>query len=147
VRAAAAGALDDPGISVVEGALAAAALGATALHDPTEGGLASGLHEVAAAAGVGIVVDRDAVAWFEPGLALCAAVGLDAWATLASGAAIATFPAPVASRAIAELAAAGHVVAELGVVTDGAGVLDTGGTPIPWPARDELARLTEEEWR
>ena len=50
VLAAAARALDDPGVCVVEAALAAADLGATALHDPTEGGIAAGLHELAAAA-------------------------------------------------------------------------------------------------
>jgi hydrogenase expression/formation protein HypE len=61
VRRAAAAALDDPGVSVVEAALAAGDLGASALHDPTEGGLAAGLHELAAAAGVAVRVDRSAV--------------------------------------------------------------------------------------
>jgi hydrogenase maturation factor len=66
-----------PGISVVEAALAAAQLGATAMHDPTEGGLAAGLHEVASAAGVALRLDRDRVIWFEPGLAVCHALGAD----------------------------------------------------------------------
>jgi hydrogenase maturation factor len=82
---AAANAFDEPGISVVEAALAAADLGATALHDPTEGGLAGGLHELAARAEVAVVVDRERIVWFSPGLAVCAALRADPWATLASG--------------------------------------------------------------
>ena len=60
----AAAALVDPGISVVEAALAAADLGARALHDPTEGGLATGLAELADASRVGITLDRAPVRWF-----------------------------------------------------------------------------------
>jgi len=60
-------ALDRPGNAVVEQALSAAGLGATALHDPTEGGLASGLHEMAAASRVCLRIDRESILWFEPG--------------------------------------------------------------------------------
>ena len=67
VREAAAAAVTNPGISVVEGALLAAEVGASALHDPTEGGLSAGLHELAEAAGVALVVRTDAVLWFEDG--------------------------------------------------------------------------------
>src|SRR5262249_34990755 len=49
VFAAARNALTEPGISVVDAALAATELGATAMHDPTEGGLAAGLCELAVA--------------------------------------------------------------------------------------------------
>jgi hydrogenase maturation factor len=65
VRAAAA-TVDDPGISVVETALAAAELSATALHDPTEGGLAAGLDELAARDEVAVIVDRGRILWFSP---------------------------------------------------------------------------------
>ena len=43
----AAGSLADPGISVVDAALRATTLGASAMHDPTEGGLSAGLYEMA----------------------------------------------------------------------------------------------------
>ena len=49
----AAGALSEPGISVVDAALRATVLGATAMHDPTEGGLSAGLYEMAETAGIG----------------------------------------------------------------------------------------------
>jgi hydrogenase expression/formation protein HypE len=61
VLEAARAALDRPGISVVEPALLAAELEVKALHDPTEGGLAAGLHEMAYAAGVRIRIEREAV--------------------------------------------------------------------------------------
>ena len=140
-RQAATGGLDDPGISVVEAALAASDLGASALHDPTEGGLAAGLHELATAAGVALRVDRSAVLWFEPGVAACGALGADPWATLASGALPSTFAPGEASTAIEALARHGHAAAAIGTVEAGSGVRDLEGRPVAWPARDEVARL------
>jgi hydrogenase expression/formation protein HypE len=134
-------ALDEPGISVVEPALLAARLGVKALHDPTEGGLAVGLHEMAAAAGVRIRVDRDAVLWFEPGLAVCQALGADPWSTLASGTLLAAFPAEAAEEALAAFTRAGQAAAHLGTADHGDGVEDTEGRAIPYPQRDEVARL------
>lgn len=142
--AAARGALDDPGISVVEPALLALSLGARALHDPTEGGLAGGLHEMAAAGEVRIRVDRDAVLWFEPGLAACRALGADPWSTLASGTLLAGFPAEAADEAAAALEREGHAAAAIAVVEEGAGVVDTDGGPLAWAERDEVARLLSD---
>jgi hydrogenase expression/formation protein HypE len=141
VVAAAADGLDEPGISVVDAAVSAAELGATALHDPTEGGLASGLHELAAAARVGLQIDRSQVRWFEPGLAVCGALGVEPWATLASGSVLATFSRADADRAVEVLTARGHVAAVLGEVETGSGVRDATGQRIAWPERDEVARL------
>jgi hydrogenase maturation factor len=138
---AARGALDEPGISVVEPALLAAELGAEALHDPTEGGLAGGLHELAAAAGARIRVDREAVLWFEPGLAVCRALGADPWSTLASGTLLAVFAPDLAGRALSAFAEHGHEAAAVGTVVTGAGVQDTQDQAIPWPDQDEVARL------
>jgi hydrogenase maturation factor len=128
-------ALELPGISVVEPALLAARLGATALHDPTEGGLAAGLHELARAFGVRIGVDRKAVLWFEPGVAVCQALGVDPWATLASGTLLAAFPTPLMADELAEV---GYATAVLGRAEAGAGVYDFDGQAIPWPERDEI---------
>ena len=97
-------ALQHPGISLVDAALLASELGAKALHDPTEGGLAGGLHEMAAAAAVGIRIDRNAVLWFEPGLAVCEALGCDPWSTLASGTLLAAFASEKAESALTAFA-------------------------------------------
>ena len=138
-------ALEVPGISVVEPALLAAQLGATALHDPTEGGLAAGLHELAAASGVSIRVDPTAVLWFAPGLALCRALGADPWATLASGSLLAAFSAARAEAAVQALADHGHPVAAIGRVEQGSGVHTNDLREILWPERDELDRILVDE--
>lgn len=140
-RAAAAGAVDDPGISVVAPALIAAELGATAMHDPTEGGLAGGLHELAEASRCAVRVDLDKVTWFPPGVAVCQAVGADPLATLASGCLLTTFPASAVEAVTERLMAAGHVAAVLGRVEEGGGVTGGDGRAIARPDRDEVARV------
>jgi hydrogenase expression/formation protein HypE len=134
-------ALDDPGISVVEPALLATQLGASALHDPTEGGLLMGLHEMAVAGDVGLRLDPDAVLWFEPGLAVCAALGGDPWSTLASGTLLAAFPESVARHAASTFEDAGHAVAVLASVERGRGMVASDGTPMSPRERDEVARI------
>jgi len=139
--AAADAAFDRPGISVVEPALLAARLGATALHDPTEGGLAGGLHELADASGVRIRIDRRAVLWFEPGIAVCRALGADPWSTLASGTLLAAFPAATVEVALQALAEQGYSAAAIGETEPGSGVRDAAGRSIPWRERDEVDRV------
>lgn len=134
-------ALERPGVSVVAPALLATELGATALHDPTEGGLAGGLHELASASGQRIVVDRSSVLWFPPGIAVCEAVGADPWATLASGTLLATFPEALVSDALVALRAIGCEAAVIARGEPGSGVVDRVGEPLLWPDRDEVARL------
>ena len=78
--------LVDPGISVAGEAIALLdAGGITALHDPTEGGLATGVRELALAAGCGAVIDRDAVPVYPETAAIARALGLDPLGMLASG--------------------------------------------------------------
>lgn len=141
VVAAAARGLRDPGISVVDAALTAATLGATAMHDPTEGGIASGLQELAVAAGVAVRVERSQLIWFEPGLDVCRALGADPWATLASGSLLVTFPPDRVDVAVRALSAPGRPAAVIGTIHAGAGVRGTDGGAIPRPERDEVARV------
>jgi hydrogenase expression/formation protein HypE len=134
-------ALDHPGISVVDAALTAAELGATGLHDPTEGGLAAGLHKLARASSIHIRVDRGTMLWFEPGRAVCFALGVDRWVTLASGCLLASFPPDRAETAVRALRAEDHPSAIVGVAETGSGVDDVEDDPIEWPERDEVARV------
>jgi len=145
VMMAARGALDDPGISIVEPALLAAELGATATHDPTEGGLVAGLHEMAAASDLRIRVDLGSVMWFEPGRAICTALMGDPLATLASGCLLAAFGADRAKAVLQSLARHGHLASQIGTAERGSGVCDAGGRPLEWPGRDEVARLLSSE--
>ena len=83
--------LFSPGISVTVPALAAAHAGlVSAMHDPTEGGVASGLAEIAMAAHVGMTVHLDAIPIPPLAARLCATFGLDPLGAIASGALLAT---------------------------------------------------------
>lgn len=134
-------ALATPGILVVEPALAAARTGATALHDPTEGGLSAGLHEMAEASGVALTVEPERILWFEPGVELCAAAGLEPWGTLASGTLLAGFAPDRVDAAVHDLASVGHSVSVIGRTERGGGVILDGSGPLARFERDELSRL------
>ncbi len=140
------GFLHDPGISVVRDAQVAAAAGRVhAMHDPTEGGLATGLWELAWAADVGLEVLADALPVLPETAQLCRAFDLDPLGVIASGALlVAVAPGDVAAVRRA-LEAAGIPAFELGRVVDkAAGVTlltAEGPRPLPHFARDEIARL------
>lgn len=136
-------ALREPGISVVEPALIAAAQGASALHDPTEGGLAAGLVELAEASQLRLCVDADAVLWFEPGLDICRALGADPWATLASGTLLAGFAPQRVAAACSALERLGAPARLIGRAEPGSGVVLGDGRALCAPARDEVARLLD----
>ncbi len=135
------GALTDPGISVVDAALRATTLGASAMHDPTEGGLSAGLYEMAETADVGLVVSADAVLWYEPGRIMAEALGIDPWGLLASGALLAAFPADSAEEALASLRAEGFSCSPVARAVVGSGVSFEGGGQVPRFARDEVIRI------
>jgi hydrogenase maturation factor len=83
--------IHSPGISVIDDALTAMQFGDIhAMHDPTEGGLATGLHEMAEAAGVGLRIDADAIPIFLETRDLCREFGLDPLGVIASGALVFT---------------------------------------------------------
>ncbi len=125
-----------PGISVVRDAQAALAAGrVTAMHDPTEGGIATGLWELAEASGRGIEVHAEALRPLPEGERLCRAFGLDPLGCIASGALLLATPEP--EKVAAGLAAAGIPSLEVGRVTAGRGV------NLLRPERDEIARLLE----
>lgn len=137
--------LREPGISVVRDAAIARAAGATALHDPTEGGLATGLRELAQAAGLGLEVDAAAIPTYPETAQLCADYGLDPLGLIASGALLAAAPPPAAARLVADLRAAGLSGAIIGRFTPPeAGLrLRRAGRDeaLPEFPADEIARL------
>jgi len=135
-----------PGISVVRDALVLQqAVEVHAMHDPTEGGVATGLWELAQAAGVGLHISAEQLPVLPAGALLCEAFGLDPLGTIASGALLAAVPAAQIARAIDACAAAGIACYRIGTaVADPAEVvLYTGTTsqPLPTFARDEILRI------
>lgn len=138
--------LYDPGISVLpEARLAVTTRAATAMHDPTEGGLATGLRELAEASGVGLRVERDRIPVHPDGAALCAALGLDPLGAIASGSLLLASPPDRAPAYVAACAESGIPCAEIGeVVPADQGLTlvgSDGARELPRFERDELARL------
>lgn len=87
-----------PHISLIREALALADI-AHAMHDPTEGGIAAGLAEMAYASGVSIDVEAEAVTISPEVKALCDAFGINPLETLSSGVLLAALPEDKADEA------------------------------------------------
>jgi hydrogenase maturation factor len=140
--------LRDPGISVVAMAHRLCdAVHPHAMHDPTEGGLATALAELAAASGVGVHLEAPARLPFLPETrAFCNALGLDPLGLLASGALLAAVDPNDASSALDALRScgAGQVIGRVTAAAEGL-TMATAEGPVPLPAfaRDELARWLE----
>jgi hydrogenase expression/formation protein HypE len=137
--------LVNPGISVLRDAQIAMQAGrVTAMHDPTEGGLAAALWELAEAGGRSLVVERTAVS--VPPLAgrICHALDLDPLAAIASGAMLLTVEAADSLAIIEALQAANIACADIGTVTQGAATVwlvdEAGRRHLPRPEQDEIAR-------
>ena len=109
-------------VSVAREALALADI-ATSMHDPTEGGLANGLAEIAYASGVSIDVDRGKVVVYREVEALCRAFGIDPLETLSSGVLLATVPRGRLDEAVERLEALGVPHAVIGEVKPPGGYL------------------------
>jgi hydrogenase expression/formation protein HypE len=141
--------MDLPGISVVAEAEIAHRSGkVTALHDPTEGGLASAVRELAMVSGAGVEIDAEAVPILAETRAVADALGLDPIGMLASGSLlIATRPEGVPTI-VHDIEAAGIPVRVVGRLTDNPqeASLMSGGKRLPLPefAVDEVARLLSE---
>lgn len=140
------GYLKSPGISVVAPALLAAEAGGVhAMHDPTEGGVATGLTEIAQAAQLGLRIDLDAIPLAPEGLTLCREFGLDPLGVIASGAILMTVDPARVAHVLATLAGAGYGVACIGEMTEreAGWVAHRSGAPVEWPMfeTDEITQL------
>jgi len=137
----------EPGISVVRDALTACAAagkgGIHAMHDPTEGGVATALYELAEAAGCGAVVDYDKIPVRDDTRRFCEILGLDPLGIISSGALLIA-SAPQATDGIIRAArTAGINAVRIGSITPQRGVrLLKNGKELPMPRydSDELAK-------
>jgi len=140
--------LYDPGISVVRDAMIAVAAGeAHAMHDPTEGGLANGLWEMAEAAGVGLEINEQAIPIYPETRVLCDALGLNPLGLIASGSLLLAIDPGNGDKikaALEEKAIEATVIGRV-VERDRGTVLRSaeGDRPLPRFERDEIARLFE----
>jgi len=143
------GFLRSPGISVrPEAELACELACVHAMHDPTEGGIATALHELAGAAGVGLRIDRERITVLPEGRQLCEAFGLDPLGTIASGALLMTLDpadAGVVIHALAREAIDSHFIGQVVDRAQGVTLVDGAKSwPLPVFSQDEITRLFAE---
>lgn len=125
-------------VSVVKEGLYAAAHGATAMHDVTEGGVLGAAWEMAEASGKGIVIDKNAIPIRQVTGKICRAVGIDPLRLLSSGAML--IACPDGQKLAQGLVEMGVNAAVIGKVS-GQGARFCDGAIIDPPGADELYRL------
>jgi hydrogenase expression/formation protein HypE len=132
-------------VSVVPEGLAAAELGATAMHDPTEGGIVGALWEMAEASGTGFRVEEARIPVRPATAAICAALNVDPLRLIASGALLVACPdGPAMVRGLAERGVPATVIGE--VTAGPRELVHPDGTvrTVETVGRDELYRVLEE---
>ena len=142
--------LYQPGISVVDAARIACSIADVhSLHDPTEGGLFTGLREVAYASGMGIAVEQSSIPVLPECEEICRALGIDPMGLLASGCLLITLPAAQAPALLRALDESEIFSCEVGqVISPEEGLVMVGyegEVPLPEFSRDELARYISEK--
>ncbi len=138
--------LFEPGISILAPALAAANSGlVTAMHDPTEGGVATAISELAHASNVGVQVNLDALEVSPLVQRLCQAFGLNPLGAIASGSLLCTVVPADVTTLKEILRGLGWPVQEIGFLTSSSDELmaKAAGEPVPWPRfpTDEITKL------
>ena len=143
--------LQVPGISILKEAYAAAdAGGVTAMHDITEGGLATALDELSLAGGHRIRVYRSRIVVLEETRQVCDLMAIDPLGLIGSGSLLITCKEDRADDVIRSVTRSGVEVTCIGeVLGPGHGVeavTEPGGAPISWPRFlvDEIARVFRE---
>jgi hydrogenase maturation factor len=140
--------LHSPGISVVKDAEIAVRIGGVhAMHDPTEGGVATGLHELAQASNVGLEIFQDQLPYLPETTALCQYFGLKPLGIIASGSLlIASNPAstPMIIDALQQEGIRGSVIGRVQPLEYGRWMVSpTKSYLLPTFTRDEITRLFE----
>lgn len=132
-------------ISVVEDALTANEVGVHAMHDPTEGGIANGLHEMADAAGLGFRVYRERIPIREETLKICGFYNLDPLALISSGTLMIAAPKERVDAVVEALRRKGINASVIGEFVEDPGVkviVENGSErPLGRPESDELWKV------
>jgi hydrogenase maturation factor len=117
------------------------------MHDPTEGGIATGLWELATASQVGLQVDAESIPVFQETQVLCQLFDLNPLGLIASGALLIAIAPSDQAALCAALESAGIQVAPIArAVPAEEGILMStaqGTHPLPRYDQDEIARLFE----
>ncbi len=137
--------LSNPGISIVGEGRALSGFRLSSGHDPTEGGVAMGIHEVCQAGGVGCLIRHESLPIREETLLVCGRFRLDPLGLLSSGVFLFTAPPKTAERAMERLSRAGIPAARIGEVrpaSDGILIERAGKTrPLRASVQDEMVKM------
>jgi len=138
--------IKDPGLSVLKDAQTAIRSGRVhSMHDPTEGGLATGLHEIAKAAHVGMVIYEERIHVLRESRILCEHFGLDPLGAIASGSLVITLAPRNTLSVINALKKKGIKAAVIGKVVDkreGIKIIEKGvARPLPIFEQDEITKI------
>ncbi len=140
--------LHEPGISVLKVSQVAQSVARIhAMHDPTEGGVATALHEMATAAHVNLQIDVKSVPIYPETQALCDHFGLDPWGVIASGSLLLAVGAAEADRVVAALKRQSIEAAVIGQVIEQSdqpivlAEIEDRIEPLRSFERDEIAQL------
>lgn len=114
-------------MSTVADAMAAVSVGVrergvTAMHDATEYGVFGGLHEMAAAARVGMRIDQEAIPLAPDVARVCELFGMDPYVSISEGTLLLTCAPHRAATVLAVLADRGIVAARIGECTREPGI-------------------------
>ncbi|HHT9135594.1 MAG TPA: AIR synthase-related protein, partial [Candidatus Avalokitesvara rifleensis] len=140
----------EPGISIVREASIAAGTGKVhAMHDLTEGGLSTGIVEMAGIVGLGATVNKSSVHCYAETEAVCSHYGLDPIGMISSGALLIAL-APDDTGGVLDALRQADIRAEvIGSLTErekGLKMIEDGeAREFPTFEVDEIARLFESE--
>ncbi len=139
--------LMDPGISIVEEGRILAGLTLTAGHDPTEGGIATGVYEIATRSEVGVELQWERINIRPETERLCAEWEIDPLGLLSSGVFLFCAQQETAQRACELLAERGIDSRIIGRVTDKAGEVTvlrgSQKSRLPQFERDEFLKIED----
>jgi hydrogenase expression/formation protein HypE len=142
------GFLHEPGIAILKEASCAAMTGAvTAMHDVTEGGLATALEELSAAGRHRIRIYLNRIPILGETRHICSLLDIDPLGLIGSGSLLITCAAEKVAEVIEAICQAGVAAVRIGEVLDpGCGIealSEENGIGIPWPRFevDEIARV------
>ncbi len=138
--------LFEPGISVVKDAALLSGLNEIhALHDPTEGGVTTGIFEMAQASNLGVEVFHDTIPVREETRTLCDFYGVNPLGTFASGSLLISVSPSATDAVIEKLSSGGIPAARIGVMVsqERGKTLIKGERVLPLPVyhQDELSRI------
>jgi len=138
--------LFDPGLTIVREAALARGFSAHAMHDPTEGGVVTGIREICAASRCGVMVEEAAIEILPETAALCRQFALNPLGAISSGALLLTLPGDAAPALIRHYADHGVQAAVIGEILGpeaGLTVRRADGSlePLPEFTVDEITKL------